>query len=94
MKHIQRFRRQIKLAIEIDWLEKDPFDKFKPKMEKREREFLSNDELKKIENFNTNIERLSIVKDLFLFSCYTGIPYADIIELRIENLITGIDGKK
>jgi len=94
MKHIQRFRRQIKLAIELDWLEKDPFEKFKPKMEKREREFLTSEELTKIEKLNTRIERLSIVKDLFLFSCYTGIPYADIVELKIENLVTGIDGKK
>ena len=94
MKHIQRFRRQIKLAIELNWLEKDPFENFKPKMEKRERDFLSDEELKKIENFNTPIERLSIVKDLFLFSCYTGISYADIIDLKMENLITGIDGKK
>ncbi len=94
MKHIQRFRRQIKLAVELDWLEKDPFQKFKSKMEKREREFLSQEELKKIENFNTPIERLTTVKDLFLFSCYTGIPYADIIELRVENIFIGIDGEK
>lgn len=94
MKHIQRFRRQIKLALELEWIEKDPFEKFKPVMEKREREFLTYLELKKIESFNPKIERLSIVKDLFLFSCYTGIPYADIVELKIQNLIIGIDGKK
>lgn len=94
MKHIQRFRKQIKLAVELDWLKDDPFKKFTPKMEKRQREFLTEEELKSIVNLEITCERLEIVRDLFLFSCYTGIPYGDIIQLSHKNLIIGIDGNK
>lgn len=94
MKHIQRLRKMVTLAYHIEWIERDPFIKFKPKLEKTEREFLSEAELKTIENFSSNIERLSIVKDLFIFSCYTGISYADIMKLTPQNIVFGIDGNK
>lgn len=94
MKHIQRIRKMIKLAFDLEWIDKDPFIKFKPKLIKTEREFLTSDELKRIENFSTNIERLNIVKDLFIFSCYTGICYADIVKLTSNNVTIGIDEYK
>lgn len=92
MKHIQRFRRMITLAHHMEWINRDPFVKFKPKFEKREREFLTEVELKTIETLNTSIERLETVKDLFIFSCYTGISYGDIMDLTHQSIIQGIDG--
>ncbi|WP_317173191.1 site-specific integrase [Maribacter aquimaris] len=91
MKHIQRLRKMVTLAYHMEWIERDPFVKFKPKLEKREREFLTDLELERIQNLNTNIERLSVVKDLFIFSCYTGISYGDIIKLKKDHIILGID---
>ncbi|WP_273276187.1 site-specific integrase [Maribacter polysiphoniae] len=93
MKHIQRLRKMVTLAYHMEWIERDPFVKFKPKLEKREREFLTDLELERIQNLNTNIERLSVVKDLFIFSCYTGISYGDIIKLKKDHIILGIDDK-
>jgi len=34
------------------------------------------------------------LKDLFVFSCYTGLAYIDVTELKPENIITSIDGTK
>jgi len=92
MKHIQRLRRMITLAYHIEWIERDPFIKFIPKLEKKEREFLTDSELQRIENFQTSIERLEVVRDLYIFSCYTGISYGDIMFLNKNNLVKGIDG--
>jgi site-specific recombinase XerD len=92
MKHIQRLRRMITLAYHLEWIERDPFVKFKPKMEKKEREFLTKNELHRIEIFSTTIDRLTVVKDLFLFSCYTGISYGDIMDLDKNSVVKGIDG--
>jgi len=92
MKHIKRLRRMVSLAYRMEWIERDPFVNFKPKIEKREREFLSNIELDRIENLYSSIERLLVVKDLFVFSCYTGISYSDIVKLTAENLVRGVDG--
>ncbi len=92
MKHIQRLRKMINMAYLMEWIEKDPFVKFKPVFDKREREFLSQTELESIENYTTDIERLNLVKDLFIFSCYTGIAYVDVMQLSKDNILMGIDG--
>ncbi|TYA89176.1 site-specific integrase [Seonamhaeicola marinus] len=92
MKHIQRLRRMITLSYHLEWIDRDPFVKFKPTLEKKEREFLTSDELVSIVNLNTSIERLGVVRDLFLFSCYTGISYGDIMKLSEESIAVGVDG--
>lgn len=92
IKHIQRLRKMVTMAFHIEWINRDPFVKYKPVFDKSEREFLSAKELKSIENFTSDIERLSIVKDLFIFSCYTGIAYVDIMQLKKDNILLGIDG--
>ncbi|MCB4800022.1 site-specific integrase [Neotamlana laminarinivorans] len=92
MKHIQRLRKMVTLAYKMEWIEKDPFIKFKPTYIKIEREFLSDDELQAIVDKNFGIERLDLVKDLFLFSCYTGLSYIDVMQLSEDNLVIGIDG--
>jgi site-specific recombinase XerD len=92
MKHIQRLRKMINLACNMEWIERDPFRKFKQRIIKREREFLTDLELKKIEGLNSSIERITVVRDLFLFSCYTGISYIDIMKLDRNCIKQGIDG--
>lgn len=92
MKHIQRLRKMVTMAYHNEWIEKDPFVKFKSTFEKKSREFLSGEELQSIENFTTKFERLDIVKDLFVFSCYTGLAYIDIMQLKNDNILKGIDG--
>ncbi len=94
MKHIQRLRKMVTLAYHMEWIARDPFTKFKPKVEKKEREFLTAEELKSIEDMHTPIERIETVKDLFIFSCYTGISYGDIMDLTVASIVIGMDGRK
>jgi len=93
MKHIERLRKMIKMAVSYEWLEKDPFIAFKQKFHRFERGFLSEEELKIIEEKEFSIARLQHVKDLFIFSCYTGLSYIDLIQLSPENIQIGIDKK-
>lgn len=92
MKHIKRLRRMVTLAYRMKWMGRDPFVNFKMKIEKKERSFLTDFELLSIEDLSSSIERLMVVKDLFVFSCYTGISYADIVQLTENNIVIGIDG--
>nr|WP_299382978.1 site-specific integrase [Allomuricauda sp.] len=94
MKHIQRLRKMITLAYNMEWIPRDPFINFKMKIEKKEREFLSKEELQRIEELTSPIERLVAVKDLFIFSCYTGMSYVDIMKLTREDIVVGIDGNR
>lgn len=92
MKHIKRLRKMVTLAYRMKWIERDPFVNFKMKIEKKERGFLTDFELLSIEDLSSSIERLMVVKDLFVFSCYTGISYVDIVQLNEDNIVMGIDG--
>ncbi|WP_343066430.1 site-specific integrase [Mesonia hippocampi] len=94
MKHIQRLRKMVTLAYKMEWIDKDPFIKFKPTYIKNEREFLSENELRTIIEKEFEIERLELVKDLFVFSCYTGLSYIDVMNLNEDNITFGIDGGK
>lgn len=93
MKHIERFRKMINVAIRNEWLREDPFIKFQSKFLKVDRGYLTKEELASIEEKEFAIERLDQVKDLFVFSCYTGLSYAEVYDLEPGHLIKGIDGE-
>ena len=46
-----------------------------------------------MENVILEIPRLKKVRDIFIFSCYTGISYADLMLLTPQNLVIGMDKK-
>jgi hypothetical protein len=83
----------ITLAYKIEWISKDPFLKFEAKYERKERTFLTLEELQAIEKKKFDISRLQLIKDLFVFSCYTGLSYGDVMNLSNDNLCIGINNK-
>lgn len=93
MKHIERLRKMINVAIRMEWIERDPFTAYQQKFERVERECLSREELAKIEFRDFKIVRLQWVRDLFVFSCYTGLAYIDVMHLTPGNITKGIDGE-
>ena len=93
MKHMERLRKIVNMAVMMDLLEKDPFSKYKLHFEKVERGHLTKEELKVLSKKNFKIERLQSVLDMFLFSCHTGLAYIDIFNLTQENIVKGIDGR-
>ena len=91
MKHIQRLRKMVTLAYNMEWINTDPFRKFKQKLIPTHRGFLNVRELENIEKLNLESIRLNTVKDLFIFSCYTGMSYADVMLLTKGSLVLGMD---
>lgn len=93
MKHLVRLRKLINLAIKMEWITKNPFLAYKLRFKKVHRDCLTDKELKAIEDKEIVIDRLKYVKDLFVFSCYTGIAYCDVMKLNPRNIQQGIDGE-
>ncbi|WP_345027188.1 site-specific integrase [Flavivirga jejuensis] len=91
MKHLERFKKIINLAIKLDWMSKNPFDRFQLKYDKYDRAFLTERELELLENTDFKSDRLQRIKDCFVFSCYTGLSYVDVKELTEDNIVKGID---
>ena len=94
MKHIERFRKVVGLAQKLDWLKIDPFRNYQIKFKKVETGYLEPDELQKIEETKFKLERLEFTKDLFVFSCYTGLAYIDAIQLNPDEIHLGTDGNQ
>ncbi len=78
-------------AVKNEWIDKNPFSNFRLKFKHTEREFLSEVELAELEGRDFENPMLNRVKELFLFSCYTGLSYIDLMELRPQQILTGID---
>ena len=91
MKHLERFKKMINLAIKLEWMHKNPFSQFQLKYDKYDRAYLNERELFLLENTEFKSERLQRIKDCFVFSCYTGLSYIDVKELTENNIVKGID---
>jgi integrase/recombinase XerD len=86
VKNMQQLKRGIHLAILNEWTDKNPFGKYKSKMIEPKRVFLTKEELSVLEKINLPSERLIKVRDVFIFSCYTGLSYADVSKLSHQHL--------
>lgn len=93
MKHLERFRKMVTMAVKMEWVSRDPFDKYQLKFHRVDRGFLDAEELETLENRDFKIVRLQWVRDLFVFSCYTGLAYIDAMNLTPSNITIGIDGE-
>ncbi|WP_057940245.1 site-specific integrase [Algoriphagus resistens] len=93
MKHLERFRKVINLALRMEWMVKDPFAKFSFRYQKVERLCLNPTELSRIEEKQFDIQRLQYIRDLFVFSCYTGLSYIDTMNLMHDDIVLGMDGE-
>lgn len=94
IKYITNFKKIIRIAHANDWLEKDPFLHWKPKLKIVDREFLTVGEIQVMVEKELHTERLDQVKDIFIFSCFTGLAYSDVKKLSSNNIVIGIDGGK
>ena len=94
VKYIKNFNKIIKLCLANDWLEKNPFANYKSKVKEVERVYLSEKEIQNIIEKDFKTERLSLVRDIFLFSCFTGLAYIDVKNLTKSHISFGIDGEK
>ena len=94
VKYVRNFRKIIKICLDNDWFVKDPCGRYEGKMKEVERDFLTEEELSRIYTKRFSSERLTLVKDIFIFSCYTGLAYVDVKGLRKDHIAIGIDGEK
>jgi site-specific recombinase XerD len=94
IKYIKNFNKIIKICLANDWLDKNPFANYKSKVKEVERVYLSEGEIQNIINKDFKNDRLSLVRDIFLFSCFTGLAYIDVKNLTKSHISIGIDGDK
>ena len=87
-KHMKHLKRYVNLAINKDLfeLQKYPFRKYKIKYMESKRGHLTPEELGRLENIAPKLQRtLRRTLDMFLFSCYIGLRFSDIVNIRPDN---------
>ena len=94
LKYIVNFKKIIRIAYANQWIDRDPFFHWKGTWKSSEREYLTDLELQKMAEAEFDIPRLDLVRDIFLFCCYTGLAFADVKKLSENDIVIGMNGKK
>ena len=91
-----KLMRQLKTMLHVGylngWLKNDPLAGYKLHFEKVDRGYLTDEELDRLANKIFAMKRLEVIRDLFLFSCYTGLAYIDLKHLSADMLRRWPDG--
>lgn len=94
LKYITNFKKIVLIAVDKEIIAADPFKRFKSKKIKVPKKPLTNHELALLEKHKFSTARLSVVRDVFVFQCYTGLAYIDVFNLKQSDLKVGVDGEK
>lgn len=94
LKYVNNFKKIIRIALANQWMERDPFYNYKVQFESVEREYLNEEEVQTLIDKDLHLDRLKLVRDMFVFSCYTGLAYSDVKKLSSADITKGIDGSK
>ena len=93
-KYLKNLKKIINVAVVNGWLKENPFVAVKSCYKDVDRVYLTQAELNALEAKQFALARLNLVRDLFLFQCYTGLAYSDMARLTIKNVSPGIDGSQ
>lgn len=91
--YITPLRKMISIAINNGWLDYDPFCNYRISLQRKDRVYLTMEEIEMIANvqFTKFRKNYELIRDLFVFCIFTGISYIDLKNLRYDNL-KRIDG--
>ena len=94
MKYIKNVKKIMNVAVRNQWLNINPFLNFKCTTKEVIKEFLTPDEIETLKQKQFPAKRLEEVRDIFIFSCYTGYSFSDVQKFTHKHISIGIDGQK
>ena len=93
MKYMQKFKRIVVMAHNNGLLSTNPFVSYKLQFEPTDRGYLSEEELMTLMRHPVECSEMEIARDVFVFSCFTGLSFADLKGLQEENIKLSFDGQ-
>ncbi len=94
MKHLERLQKFTTLAFKHGWIKIDPFALYELKYEEFDCPFLEQSELDAMVTLYILEKSMCLVRDVFVFSCYTGLCYIEVKNLTKKSIVNGIDGEQ
>lgn len=93
VKHLKRMKQACAYGVDCKFMDENPFGSKKLRGEKKRRIYLTEEQLKAIMDVDlSHNESLDRVRDIFLFSCFTGLRFAHAIKLRVDEVEIAPDG--
>ncbi len=86
LKYVKLFKKIVRVAMAEGHIQRDPFLNYKAKFQPVERDYLNEEELQRLESKEFTSQRLELVRDLYVFSCYTALSYIDLVTLTKDQL--------
>lgn len=80
------------LAIKKGLIRQNPFEDYEISMQETDRSYLLKEDVEKLMRLKPSKPKYELVKDLFIFSCFTGLSYIDIQKLKWSNIQSFFDG--
>lgn len=92
MTYVKKLKKVVSFAISNEWIEKDPFRNFRCNTNETSREYLTKDELARVMDAKLSNPVLERLRDVFVFQCYTGYAYGEMLRLTKDHFHRGMDG--
>lgn len=92
VRYMKCFKRFTNMALAKEWMRKDPFYGYKMEQDETDPTFLTYDELQAIIKKEFTVPRLALVRDIFIFACFTGLAFADVSTLQKDNIMQDNNG--
>jgi site-specific recombinase XerD len=93
MKQMQRLKKVLNWAIKNEYISENPFKNYTISFKKYDRGYLNLEEITKIENLTDLTKKMKYTKDFFVFQLYTGLAYSDMLDLKTDDIVKGIDNE-
>ncbi|WP_299555265.1 site-specific integrase [Seonamhaeicola sp.] len=94
MKHLERLQKQTTLAFKHGWIKINPFALYELKFEEFDCPFLEQHEIDIMSKLSIPHESMCLVRDVFIFACYTGLCYIEVKNLKKNHIVSGVDGEQ
>lgn len=82
--YIKKLKKVVTIAFNDGVISSNPFGTFKMQLETKDVTFLSLDEIKTIYNKEISIKRLEEVRDIYIFACFTGLAFIDVMTFEAD----------
>jgi len=92
MKHMERFQKLMNIALKFGWAKHNPFALYQLKFEEYDSDFLEQHEIILLQSLAIKEPGIRLVRDLFIFACYTGLSYIEVKSLKNGDIVKGVDG--
>lgn len=90
--YMMPFRSIIYTAINNGWFQRDPFYAYRIIKEETKKGFLTKEEITMLINGTFKKKSYELIRDLFIFCCFSGLSWRDMYNLTTDNLQTSFDG--